>query len=83
MAALGTRVTSITADNPLHAVFARHDGLGKLTLTYVVNSHADVPGVVTFSDGTQVATTPNSFAVTTRELALSGLFPRGGENSRR
>ena len=76
MAALGTRVTSITADNPLHAVFARHDGLGKVTLTYVVNSHDDAPRVVTFSDGTQVAAAPNSFAVATRELRNPLYFPR-------
>jgi endoglucanase Acf2 len=76
MAALGTRVTSITADNPLHAVFARHDGMGNVTLTYVVHSHDDASGVVTFSDGTQVTTAPNSIAVATRELRYPLYFPR-------
>jgi endoglucanase Acf2 len=76
MAALGARITSITADSPLHAVFARHDGLGNVTFTYIVGSHEDTPAVVTFSDGTQVTTNPNNFAVATRTVNNRLYFPR-------
>jgi endoglucanase Acf2 len=79
MAALGTRVTSITANHPLHAVFVSHDGLGNLTWTYVVHNHGDVPVAVTFSDGTQVTAEANTFTLETRRTSDSLFFPRIGK----
>jgi hypothetical protein len=54
----------------------RHDGLGKLTWSYVAHNHGAGPAVVTFSDGTQVTTRPNTWALATRETALPLYLPR-------
>ncbi|MFP4540710.1 MAG: glycosyl hydrolase [Opitutales bacterium] len=66
MNALGRVEATITADDPLAAVFDR-DG----TKTYVAHNHGETPRLVTFSDGATLEVPPRSLA-TSADLPFAG-----------